>query len=422
VPDVLDTWFDSGSMPYAQVHYPFDHKERFEKTFPARFIAEGIDQTRAWFYYLHVLGGALFGKNTFENVIVNGIVLAEDGAKMSKKLKNYPDPMTIIEKYGADALRFYLLSSPIVRAEDLAFAEDGVDEVAKKNVNRLVNIVSFYTLFADDTLGAATSYHVLDRWILARLTELIQETTEGYERYELDRANRPTTAFIDDLSVWYVRRSRERFKESGDDARSALATLRYVLKECSKVIAPAMPFIAEEIYQIVREENDPESVHLCAWPRGEVEMVGKVMSWLSPARGITGGSRVTELLQEMARVRALASEALQARQKAGIRVRQPLAQLTVPDTLSDELAQILADEINVKRVIRGPALLLDTNLSPDLIKEGDEREMASAVAQARKAEKCLPQDKVETRVGPAGKYAAALSTGEVRFDLIRDAA
>jgi isoleucyl-tRNA synthetase len=211
-------------------------------------------------------------------------------------------------------------------------------------------------------------------------------------------------------------------KGEGEDRNDALATMRCVLGEFAKVIAPTMPFIAEEIYQIVREENDPESVHLCAWPQGEVGAAERVMSWLGLSRGNARGSRTFGLLKEMARVRALASEALQARQKAGIRVRQPLAQLTVPDTLSDDLAQILADEINVKKIIRGPALLLDTNLTPDLIKEGDEREMASAVAQARKAEKCLPQDKVETRLNPTGRYVAALSTGEVRFDLIRDAA
>ncbi len=180
VPDVLDTWFDSGSMPYASRHYPFEDKERFERAFPAQFIAEGIDQTRAWFYYLHVLGGAIFGKNAFQNAIVNGIVLAEDGKKMSKKLKNYPDPMTVLEKYGADAMRFYLLASPVVQAENLAFAEIGVDEVAKKNVGRLSNVLSFYQLFADGTRANAESANVLDRGVLIRLAELIGEATDGY--------------------------------------------------------------------------------------------------------------------------------------------------------------------------------------------------------------------------------------------------
>jgi isoleucyl-tRNA synthetase len=331
VPDVLDTWFDSGSMPYGEKHYPFEDREHFDAHFPARFIAEGIDQTRAWFYYLHVFGGALFNKNAFENVIVNGIVLAEDGKKMSKKLKNYPDPMAIVEQYGADAMRFYLLASPVVEAENLAFAEGGVDEVAKKNVGRLANTLAFYTLFADGTPASSTSSHMLDRWIIARLAELVAEATAGYESYQLDRAVRPVKTFIDDLSAWYVRRSRDRFKEEGSDKEEVLATLRHVLKELAKVIAPAMPFIAEEVFQAVREESDPESVHLSAWPE-----------YAAPAAGAAA------LVDEMVRVRALASEALMLRQKAGVKVRQPLARLSVPDTLSSELAAILADEVNVQ--------------------------------------------------------------------------
>ncbi len=402
IPDVLDTWFDSGSMPYAQKHYPFENKEQFEQTFPAQFIAEGIDQTRAWFYYLHVLGGALFEKNAFENVIVNGIVLAEDGAKMSKKLKNYPDPTHIVDKYGADALRFYLLSSPVVRAEDLAFMEEGVDEVAKKNVGRLLNVLSFYELFKDGTEQNAESAHVLDRWILARLAELVRETSEGYERYELDRAVRGATAFIDDLSVWYLRRSRDRIKEEGSDKKDALATLRYVLRELSKVIAPAMPFIAEEVYRAVREESEPESVHLRDWPESA-----------APAAG------AAELVEAMAKTRAFASEALMLRQKALIKVRQPLAAAVITEALPDEFAAILADELNVKEVKVGTELALDTELTPELVQEGDLREMASAVAQARKAEGLAPSDTARAEVREGGKYAVTLSTGEARFDLIR---
>ncbi len=431
IPDVLDTWFDSGSMPYAEMHYPFEDKEKFDAQFPAQFIAEGIDQTRAWFYYLHVLGGALFGKNAFQNVIVNGTVLAEDGAKMSKSLKNYPDPMLMVEKYGADAVRFYLLSSPVVRAEDLAFAESGVDEVAKKNIGRLSNVLAFYELFADgetsmtgltksrhsephDGSEASTSsqwedfvspnMHVLDKWILARLAELIKDTTDGYEKYALDRAVRPLALFVDDLSAWYVRRSRDRFKEEGDDKENARATLRYVLCELSKVIAPAMPFIAEELFQAVREESDPESVHLAAWPLAK-DMDKSDLS----------------MIADMQKVRELASEALMLRQKAGIKVRQPLAAVTIPDDLSEELKAILADELNVKEVKLGDTLALDTALTPELIKEGDEREMASAVAQARKAEGLSPADAARVELREAGKYKARLSTGEARFDLVRDA-
>src|SRR3990167_4550574 len=414
IPDVLDTWFDSGSMPYGEKHYPFEHKEQFEAAFPAQFIAEGLDQTRAWFYYLHVLAGALFRKNAFQNVIVNGIVLAEDGKKMAKRLQNYPYPIDIVERYGADALRLYLLSSPVMQAENLAFAESGVDEVAKKNIGRLSNVLAFYTLYEDGTERTRASTNILDRWILARLEELIGETTSGYEKYELDTATRPLASFVDDLSAWYVRRSRDRFSAKGrsasggkEDRKDALATLRYVLHTLSIVMAPATPFIAEEIFLGVRDKSDPQSVHLAEWP--EVKRQWRLTSGHS-----------ARLIGDMRRVRALASEALQLRQKANIKVRQPLASLAVPEKLSDELAQILAEEVNVKRVVAGKELSLDTALTPELIKEGDERELARAVADARKAEGFSPKDNVHTQVHAEGEHTVLLSTGTMRFNLIRD--
>lgn len=412
IPDVLDTWFDSGSMPYAGKHYPFEHKEKFEAAFPAKFIAEGLDQTRAWFYYLHVLAGALFGKNSFQNVIVNGTVLAEDGKKMSKRLQNYPDPMEIVEKYGADALRLYLLSSPVMQAENLAFSENGVDEVNKKSIGRLTNVLAFYKLYEDGTVRGNTSATVIDQWILARLTELVAETTKGYEHYKLDSAVRPLALFVDDLSAWYVRRSRDRFKESDADRGNALATLRYVLHTLSVVIAPAVPFIAEEIFQGVREESDPESVHLAEWPEGDKGIWQKIFG----ERDIKG------LLENMTLARSLASEALQLRQKAGIKVRQPLASLTIPGELPDDFAAILAEEMNVKEIISGSELMIDTVLTSGLVKEGDDREMARAVAEARKIEGFSPTDTVRTAVTPEGKYSTVLSTGVARFNLIRDAA
>ena len=403
IPDVLDTWFDSGSMPYGEKHYPFEDKEHFDAQFPAQFIAEGTDQTRAWFYYLHVLGGALFQKNAFQNVIVNGIALAEDGKKMSKRLQNYPDPMEVIEKYGADSLRLYVLSSSIVQAEDLSVSESGIDEIAKKNVGRLSNVLAFYTLYANETRRANSSTNILDRWILARLTQLLKETTEGYETYRLDSATRPLAPFIDDLSVWYVRRSRDRFKEDSADKKDALATLRYVLYTLASISAPAIPFISEELFQSVREESDPESVHLADWPE------------------VTATPN-EHLITEMARIRSLASEALQLRQKAGIKVRQPLASLSIPAALPTELADILADEINVEQIISGGSKIeLNTELTAELIKKGDEREMASAVAQARKAEGFSPSDVAQVAIKPEGKHRATLSTGEVCFDLLRDA-
>jgi len=422
IPDVLDTWFDSGSMPYGQRHYPFENKKEFEATFPARFIAEGIDQTRAWFYYLHVLAGAIFGKNAFENVVVNGTVLAEDGKKMSKRLQNYPDPMEVVEKYGADALRLYLLTSPVMQAENLSFSEAGVDEIAKKNIGRLHNVLAFYNLYKNDVGRANTSTHVIDTWILARLEQLIAETTAGYERYALDAATRPLALFVDDLSTWYVRRSRDRFSAKGrsasggkEEQEQALATLRYVLYTLAIVSAPAVPFIAEQIYQDVREDGDAESVHLCGWPYS----VGTAKSTALWLRRLFGGDKSTELLAHMTRVRTLASEALQLRQKAGIKVRQPLASLTITETLTDELAIILAEEVNVKKVIVGTEIALDTVLTPELIKEGDERETARAVADARKTEGFSPQDTVRTVISAEGKYSVELSIGVMRFNIVR---
>ena len=415
IPDVLDTWFDSGSMPYGEKHYPFEKKEQFEAAFPAQFIAEGLDQTRAWFYYLQVLGGALFNKNAFHNVIVNGLVLGEDGKKMSKRLKNYPDPMEIVEKYGADALRLYLLSSPVVQAENLNFSEDGVDEMAKKNIGRLNNVLSFYRLYEDKTDRADTSTNILDQWIFARLKELISETTKGYEKYELDKATRPLSAFIDDLSVWYLRRSRDRFKEDGKEKVEALATLRYVLHTLSLVMAPAMPFLAEEIFQCVRSAGDPESAHLADWP----EVVVLTDKNSSLVAGMLWG-------------RAYASMTLQVRQKTGIKVRQPLAKLTINYSLAEppfwkEMKKLIEEEVNVKDAVLadlgqdGPSVDLDTMLTPELIKEGDERDLARAVAEARKVEGFSPRDKAHAEIRPEGKHEILLSTGLVRFDLIRDA-
>jgi isoleucyl-tRNA synthetase len=398
IPDVLDTWFDSGSMPYGERHYPFENKERFDGVFPAQFIAEGLDQTRAWFYYLHVLGGALFKKNAFQNVIVNGIVLAEDGKKMSKKLQNYPDPMEIVDKYGADALRLYLLSSPVMQAENLSFSEKGVDEALKKNLGRLGNVLAFYQLYADPSTSlraggtardgppAGGSENILDRWILARLDELVRETTSGFEKYQLDAATRPIAGLIDDLSVWYLRRSRDRFKEDGTDKTAALATLRHVLHTLARVIAPSMPFFAEHLFQAVRENGDEESVHLAAWPEASVS-VGFF------ARLFGGANKDTELLETMRTTRAIVTRALESREKAGIRVRQPLALLTIPAAagLSEECLSIIADEVNVKRVeMRGEEIVLDTTLTGELEEEGFVRDTVREIQAFRKTQNLKP--------------------------------
>ena len=397
VPDVFDCWFESGSMPYAQQHYPFscDTKQFNEEYFPAQFIAEGLDQTRGWFYSLIVLGTALFGKSPYENVIVNGLVLAEDGKKMSKSLRNYPDPMELADRVGVDAMRYYLLSSPIMRAEDLNFSEKEVLELQRKNIGRLHNVLAMYEMYADGTPAQSDSTHVLDRWIVARLNQLIAESTAGYESYELDKATRPIGDFIDDLSVWYLRRSRDRFKgDDAEDKKRALATLRYTLRTLALVIALAMPFYAEYFWRAIREESDAMSVHLAAWPEG--------------------GEVDTELLSEMIRVREYVTVALEARTKAGVKVRQPLSALSLDGEITPEFALIIAEEVNVKSVnyLVGQAerVVLDVHITPELKQEGDVREFIRGVQERRKQDGLAPQDRVELIVETTAGGESLLTT------------
>jgi isoleucyl-tRNA synthetase len=384
VPDVFDCWFESGSMPYAQHHFMGEGKETFEAThFPAQFIAEGLDQTRGWFYSLIVLGTALFGKSPYQNVIVNGLVLAEDGKKMSKSLKNYPDPMELADRVGADAMRYYLLTSPLMRSEDLNFSEKEVLELQRKNIGRLHNVLAMYEMYADGTVGKNDSDNVLDRWIISRLNQLIAESTAGYQAYELDKATRPIADFIDDVSVWYLRRSRERLK-SDDlvDKTLTLSTLRFILLQLSKVMAPAMPFYAEYLYRAVRDEHEPESVHLTAWPQSaKVDSV---------------------VLGEMSIVRELVTLALEARTKAHSKVRQPLQTLYVNTKFEKEYADIVLDEVNVKQMTTDTTMIermrLDTTLTPELLAEGAVREIMRAVQDMRKEAGLQPADPITLTV------------------------
>lgn len=398
VPDVLDTWFDSGSMPYAQVHYPFENEQKFEAGFPAEYIAEGQDQTRAWFYYLHVLGIALKGTHAFNNVIVNGIVLAEDGKKMSKKLQNYPDPNKVLEEYGADALRFYLMSSPIVAAESLNFSEEGVREVFNKVVNTLANVLSFYEMFSDSELETRnlkpSSKHVLDRWILAKLQELIGTVTNHMEGYRLDDAARPMMDFILDLSQWYVRRSRDRMKGSNAaDQKAAVVTLGYVLRQLSLVMAPFTPFIAEKVWYAVTGEK--ESVHLQQWPKVEKKMVDE------------------KVIEDMVQVRKVVEMGMSLRKEAGIRVRQPLGTLMIAGAdVTDDLLEIIAQELNVKKAAvetkhaSSPSdvivsktdnqlsVALNTEITDELRKEGLQRELVRAINGLRKDQGLTREDRI----------------------------
>ena len=408
IPDVFDCWFESGSMPFAGNHYPFNKKQKkntFDpkrwfglgsKGYPADFIAEALDQTRGWFYSLIVLGTALFNRSPYKNVITTGLILASDGQKMSKSLKNYPDPMYIVEKYGADALRYYLLSSSLMRAEDLRFQEKGVDEVSKKLLMRLDNVRSFYEMYAEAQQKGGTfsaPKHVLDRWILARLGELVRDTTAGFEKYELDVASRPLAGFIDDLSTWYLRRSRDRFKEEGEDKEAALATLQFVFATVAHVMAPVMPFFADDLFLRVRQDGDAQSVHLSAWP---------------------AALPVDEaLLKEMAAVRAIASKGLEARERAGIKVRQPLGRLTAKSLPANpDLRAIIADELNVKEAVEDAnqheEVVLATELTAELKEEGMLRDWVRAIQGWRKEQNFSVADRPGLLVlGPDAQFIRA---------------
>ncbi|MEK7458955.1 MAG: isoleucine--tRNA ligase [Patescibacteria group bacterium] len=382
VPEVLDCWFESGSMPY------------FDGRFPAQFIAEGQDQTRGWFYTLHVLAVALHGAPAFENVVVNGIVLAEDGKKMSKRLSNYPDPMEVMEKYGADSVRYYLMSTPVVRAENLRFSEAGVDEVNKKFVNILKNVVAFYELYAEHDDGrVASSTHVLDKWIIARLNETLQTETAAMEAYELADAARVLQPFVTDLSTWYVRRSRDRMsgKTDANDRAEALATLRTVLTTFSKMLAPFMPFLADAVYLDVTKAADGESVHLQEWPEVVKSEKEKVKSG-------------TDVLEQMGEARAIVSRAMEIRDESGRAVKQALASMVITTPsgkMSDDILSVILDEVNVKTatVKKGDlAVELDLVLTPELTREGMAREVIRRVNGLRKEAGLTIADRINLRI------------------------
>ncbi|MFH1610614.1 MAG: isoleucine--tRNA ligase [Patescibacteria group bacterium] len=388
VPDVLDCWFESGSMPYAQMHYPFENKERFEANFPAEFIAEGVDQTRAWFYYTHILATALRDSRAYKNVIANGMVLAEDGKKMSKHLNNYPDPMEVIERYGADAMRYYLATSQVMKADDLCFSEKGVDEVYKKVLLILYNVISFYKMFENDLeIHCATKEdltNILDKWITARSEELKNDITKAYDSYDLIRATRPIGEFITDLSTWYVRRSRDRFKSDNQEEKiKALKTLQRALFTLGRVIAPVMPYTAEYINQELKGRQ--ESVHLEDWPKVKTEFLDqKVLDYMEQTR------KVVEL-------------GLAKRAEAGIKVRQPLQKLEVKNCkLEDEYLELIKDEVNIKEVvcIEGNGDLsveLDLNINEELKQEGYLRELVRTINGMRKKAGLTIGDRIEIK-------------------------
>lgn len=404
---VLDGWFESGSMPFAQFHYPFENKQKFEANFPGDFIVEYIGQVRAWFYYVHVVNTALFGTEAFRNVITTGVVAGNDGRKMSKSLGNYTDPNELMDKFSADSLRFLLLSSPLLSGEDFSLQDKDVGDVARK-LSMIWNMYDFFTMYAEvddfvfpydssssdafllrgmsntiqsDTPGSSirtgttNSFEIevdlekltnpLDKWIVSRTHELNKHVTEHMDAYNIPVAMSEFMPFIDDASNWFVRRSRRRFWKSDDDADKddAYRTLHYVLTKLAVILAPFTPFLAEELYQ--KMGGSSESVHLLDW--SDNDAIDQLV------------------LDEMATVRDYVNQALSLRASQKIKIRQPLASVTVP-TLGQfvNFVDILTEELNVKKVNKGEELSLDFTITPELKREGLMREIIRHVQAARK--------------------------------------
>ena len=413
-PEVLDCWFESGSMPYAQQHYMGEGDA--SKFFPADFIAEGLDQTRGWFYTLMVLGTCLFDQSPYRNVIVNGLVLAEDGKKMSKRLRNYPDPTKMLDTYGADAVRLYMIYSPVVRAENLKFSENGVKQLMRDLLIPWWNAYSFFVTYAnvdkfdDAEVVYPESDNVLDRWIVSSMETLIADVTAAMDAYDLQRSVRPFVRFIEDLTNWYIRRSRRRFWKSTNDGDKLCAyrTLRYVLVQLAKVAAPFTPFIAEEIYRNLKGKSDPDSVHLCDFPTANA------------------AARDLALERRMAAVQTVVELGRRLRADNDLKVRQPLSALRLAGADVAGLEDLIEDELNVKAVqfVADETELCDVSYKANFKTLGKKcgpkmKAVAAAIAAMNGFDgvatiegiEVSPEDVIVTRTPKAGLVVA--SEGEV---------
>jgi len=378
IPEVFDCWVESGSMPYASIHYPFENKEKFENTHPAQFISEYIAQTRAWFYTLHVMSVGLFGTHTFENAVTSGTILAEDGAKMSESKNNFPDPNIVFEKYGVDALRFYLMGSVVMKAENVNFSESGVKDVYQRVINILWNVFSFYALYKipGEEITDPKPTHILDTWIVSKTHMLIRDVTTALDGYDTVLACRLIADFVDSLSTWYLRRSRDRIHED----KVARNVFGWVIRELVKVMAPITPFITERIYQSLVVGDT--SIHLESWPVTDEHMID------------------VSLENDMNFVRQIVERIHAARKESNIILRQPLSEVKVyPNRkqISSALEQIICEEVNVKKILWGHTekeikVELETKLTPELIDEGKMRDLIRKVQGLRKDRKCLVTD------------------------------
>jgi len=396
VEEVLDCWFESGSMSYAQDHYPFENKQLFEQKFPADFIVEGMDQVRLWFYTLHVLATALFEKPAYKNVIADGLILAADGKKLSKRLRNYPPISELLDKYGADTVRLFVLTSPLMNGEDTRMNDDAFRDIHRNLLMTIKNSCSFFKTYADvdkwqppKNLMEPSSNNVMDQWILARLNQTIAEVTAEAEAYKLNKATRPLFEFIDDLSNWYIRRSRRRFwkSENDTDKEQAYTTLHYVLVRLSQLLAPWAPFYSDELWrELVDGMELPKSVHLSDWP-----------SVKQPDQAST------KALEEMRKVRGVITEGLAQRASDGIKVRQPLASVSFPSDkpIPSELHWIVMDELNVKKIgsYSGKGeVKLDTKITDELKAEGLVRELIRTIQAARKKAGLNVEDRIHLKI------------------------
>jgi len=413
-PEIFDSWIEAGSMPFAEYHYPFEGEAEFKKHFPAQFVAEYIAQTRAWFYLSHVVSYILFGHAPFENLVTTGTILAEDGAKMSKSKNNFPDPKLLIDKFGADALRFYLMNSVVMQADNLNFSEKGVESVYRKVGLLLTNVYKYFATYrgevpmedsgagADVPAGADADDNILDQWIVTKTEELVDMVTRSLDAYDTVRATRAIQEYVDDLSTWYLRRSRKR-KDAG-----FFKTMQESLLTTSRVIAPFMPFLAEAIYLELAPADGAGSVHLEPWPKVIFSLKEKERA---------------ELMDSMTEVRRLASLGLAARAAAKIKVRQPLAKLTVRGaeaTVRDErLLAILKSEVNIKEIVFVPDLAneveLDTVITPALREEGLVREVARMFQELRQKAGLEPKDRIVAMMELPKEAKSAISGNEASF-------
>jgi isoleucyl-tRNA synthetase len=384
---VMDSWFESGSMPFAQFHYPFENKQKFEDNYPADFIVEYVPQVRAWFYYMHAVSIGLFDRNAFSNAIVHGTLAGNDGRKMSKSYGNYTDPNELMDTYSADALRFLFLSSTLLNGEDYSLLDKNVADVNRK-LAMVWNMYDFFTMYAevdnwewDGKLDDPSDDldNQLDEWIVSRVHSLITEVETHMKIYDLPNALKPILPFIDDASNWYVRRSRKRFWKTEDDKdkNNAYRTLHYVLVKLAHVLAPFTPFLAEELYIKL---TDGVSVHLNDWPAS-----GKVNQ---------------ALIDEMAYARELVTAGLALRAKNQIKVRQPLAVVTVSNStkLTDSTIEMIIEELNVKKLSvsdKTELVELDLDLTKELILEGLSREIIRHIQAARKDAKLNVDDRIK---------------------------